>query len=197
MSTEIESTTTRPAIRSLAIGRLRHWLRREDGSSTVEFVILFPIFIIIFLATFEAGMLMVRQVMLDRGTDITVRALRLGQLAPRDEGDSIHNLLKRNVCSLAGILPDCMNNLMIELRPVSTVTWTPLTANPTCIDKDAIVQPVTNPVFGQQNEMMLVRVCARVKPYFEPHAWIFLNPAGPDGWNSLVSTTAFVNEPRG
>lgn len=182
--------------------RVRRWrsallprfMRREDGNATVEFVIIFPVFMLIFMSTFDVGMLMVRQVMLDRGVDITVRALRLGQLTPEDEEDSVHELLKRNVCSIAGILPDCMNKVLIELSPVDNVSWTPLTPNPTCVDVDADVQPVTNPVFGGQNEMMLVRVCALMKPMFPTTGLGLMLPDIGD-YYALVATSAFVNEP--
>ncbi|MEM6374260.1 MAG: TadE family protein, partial [Pseudomonadota bacterium] len=134
------TTTSKPA----AKGLFRRFFRREEGSSTVEFVILFPIFMTIFISTFDVGMLMVRQVMLDRATDISVRALRLGSWDTPTQ-----DRMKRNICNIAGILPDCMNNLMIELRPVSTSTWSPLPASPTCVDKDAIIQPVTTFDGGQ------------------------------------------------
>lgn len=174
--------------------RWRRFARREDGAVTVDFVIVFPVFILFFLCTFEVGMTMVRQVMLDRGVDITVRALRLGQLEVESSSDTIHELLKRNICSLSGILPKCMDNLLIELQPVAA-GWTPLATSPTCIDKDAVVQPVTNPNFGQQNEMMLVRVCALVKPMFVT-SFMAQKMAEPQGeWFPLVATSAFVNEP--
>jgi Flp pilus assembly protein TadG len=172
-------------------GRLRRWLRRENGNSTIEFVIIFPIFMTIFISTFEAGMMMVRQVMLDRATDISVRALRLGSWAT-----PTHEQLKRNICGLAAILPDCMNSVLVELRPVSTTTWTPLPANPTCIDRDAIIQPVTTFDGGQQNEMMLVRVCVLVKPMFPTTGLGLRLPEEGEDYYSLVSTSAFVNEPR-
>jgi len=144
----------------------------------------------IFISTFDVGMQMVRQVMLDRATDISVRALRLGSWdTPTQER------MKRNICNIAGILPDCMANLLIELRPTSTETWAPLPANPTCVDKNAVIQPVTSFDGGQQNEMMLVRVCARVKPMF-PTTGIGLKLKEDGEWFSLVSTSAFVNEPR-
>ena len=171
--------------------RLRRRLRREEGNSTIEFVIIFPIFMTIFISTFEAGMLMVRQVMLDRATDISVRALRLGSWAT-----PTHEQLKRNICNLSAILPDCMNSVLIELRPVSTTTWTPLPSNPTCVDKDALIQPVTTFDGGQQNEMMLVRVCALVKPMFPTTGLGLRLPEEGDDYYALVSTSAFVNEPR-
>lgn len=169
---------------------VRRKAREEDGNSTIEFVILFPVFMIIFSSAFEAGLLMVRQVMLDRATDIAVRGLRLGTWQPPEHDD-----LKRNVCNLAGILPDCMNNMMIELRPVSMVTWTPLPPNATCVDKENEIQPVVDFTGGIQNEMMLVRVCALAKPLFPATGLGLQLPRVDAEHYALVSTSAFVNEP--
>ena len=41
---------------------ISRFLRTEDGTATVEFVIVFPIIIIIFVAAFETAMLLTRQV---------------------------------------------------------------------------------------------------------------------------------------
>ena len=52
---------------------LRRFLRAEDGSGTLEFAVLAPVFLGLFLSTFELGMLLARQMMLDRGIDLAVR----------------------------------------------------------------------------------------------------------------------------
>ncbi|MFV2034455.1 MAG: TadE/TadG family type IV pilus assembly protein, partial [Halocynthiibacter sp.] len=41
---------------------LRRFRRGEKGNVTIEFVIIFPVFMIIFLSAFEAGVLMTRWV---------------------------------------------------------------------------------------------------------------------------------------
>lgn len=174
-----------------AFERLRSLGRREDGNTTIEFVFLFPFFIIIFVSAFESGMLMLRQVMLERAVDDSVRGLRLGTWTP-----PTHAQLKTQICDLAAIIPDCDNTILIELQPVNTTTWQPLSTNPTCVDRSEAIQPVTTFEAGQENEMMLVRVCAVFKPLF-PHSGLGLRlPKDGNGDYSLVSTTAFVNEPR-
>lgn len=170
--------------------RARRQARRENGNSSIEFVIIFPVFMILFISAFEAGMLMVRQVMLDRATDISVRALRLGTWSTPTQ-----HQLKRNICNIAGILPDCMNNMLIELTPVSTETWAPLPKRPTCVDKDEPMQPVVVFLGGQQNEMMLVRVCALAKPIFPMTGLGLQLPRHDPDHYALISTSAFVNEP--
>lgn len=49
---------------------------RQDGSATIEFVILFPGLMMLFLMGFEAGYYMVRNVSLERAVDMTVRDVR-------------------------------------------------------------------------------------------------------------------------
>jgi len=168
----------------------RRAARREEGSASVEFVILFPMFMILFVSCFESAMLMTRQVMLERAVDLSVRGLRLGTWTP-----PTHTDLKKNICRLAGIIPDCMNVILVELRPVSTETWSPLNNSPTCVDRSQAIQPVTTVDGGLDNEMMLVRACVKVKPLFPATGLGMILPK--DGWNSyaLVSTSAFVNEP--
>lgn len=170
--------------------RLTRFRRREEGNSTIEFVILFPIFIIIFMSCFEMGMLMTRQVMLERALDLSVRDLRLGNWKP-----PTHDELKRTVCNRAGIIPDCMNSMLIELQPVSKSSWTPLPKQATCNDRSAPIQPVTTFNGGAENEMMIVRACAIMKPWFVATSLGLRLPL-VDGENyAIVSSSAFVNEP--
>ncbi|MCO6381593.1 MAG: pilus assembly protein [Vannielia sp.] len=170
--------------------RLRQFRKREEGNSTIEFVILFPIFIVVFMSCFEMGMLMTRQVMLERAVDLSVRDLRLGHWSP-----PTHDELKRTICNRAGIIPDCMNSMLIELQPVKKDTWTPLPKQATCNDKSAPVQPVTAFNGGDENEMMIVRACAIMKPWFTATAYGLKLPL-VDGENyAIVSSSAFVNEP--
>ena len=47
------------------LGRfLRRFRRREDGNPTVEFVVVFPVFMILMVSAVESGLLMTRQMML-------------------------------------------------------------------------------------------------------------------------------------
>lgn len=164
--------------------------RCENGTATVEFVILFPVFISIFGSAFEAGLLTTRQVMLERATEVAVRDLRLGlgTVATYDE-------LKARVCNVAGIIPDCMSALHIELAPISTATWDMRTGATECIDRDEDITPVTSFTQGGSNELMLVRVCAVVRP-MSPMTGLGLRlPKVNTSDYALVAASAFVNEP--
>lgn len=181
-------------IRALLTGlcaRMRRGARDEGGSATLPFIILFPMFILIVISSIEMGLLTVRHVMLERGLDMSVRGLRLGSWT-----NPTHDDLKRSICRNAGIIPDCMNSLLVELRPVDKSTWEPLNAATTCVDRSRAVQPVTvfNP--GVSDEMMLIRACIKVSP-MAPMTGLGMGlPKDAAGQYALVSSTAFVNEPR-
>lgn len=175
--------------------RFKVWLRRsareEGGTSTVPFVLFVPLFMTMVMSSTEMGTLLFRQVMLERGLDMTVRDLRLGTWVPATSTD-----LKRRICNYAGIIPSCMNALLVELRPVSKATWAPLSSGPVCVDRSAAVQPVTTFIAGTSNDLMLVRACVKFVPIFPTNGFGFGMPKDNTGAYALVSSTAFVNEPR-
>lgn len=168
----------------------RLW-RREDGSVTIEFCILFPAFIVIFVSAVDAGVLTMRQMMLDRAVDVAVRGLRLGMWLPLTRDD-----LKSQICAHTAIIPNCEESLLVELRRVSTDDWIMPTTSAKCVDRDEDIQPVTTFTAGDSGDMMLVRVCAILDPMF-PTTGIGLQlPKDASGGYALVARSAFVNEPN-
>lgn len=168
----------------------RRLTRQEEGTATIEFVLFFPVFLTVFMSAFESGLLMTRQVMLERAMDVSIRNLRLGSW-----DNPTPELLKQTICDWATVFPDCMDVMMLELRPVSTVTWTPLDPNITCVDRNEEIQPLVEFDAGSENEMMLVRACAVFDPIF-PLTGLGLNlPLDASGGYQLAATSAFVNEP--
>ena len=185
---------------------LRRFRRSEDGSNTIEFCILFPAFLAIMLSSIEAGVMMVRNVMLERGTDIAVRDLRLGQPTP-----PTYDEFKQTICDNAVIFPDCDDLIQVELQPVSTETWAPLNGAANCINESTHlaetnpINPIDDTTYlqGGNNELMLVRVCGLFTPFF-PTTTLGMqmpryDPNPLDEVDSvkyaLVVTSAFVNEP--
>lgn len=165
-------------------------LRREDGTASMEFVIMVPIILTIFMSSFECGLLMTREILLEESVDMTMRELRLGHYP------LITNvLLKKEICKRTLIFPDCETNIQIEFDQVNTTTWTMPTNAVTCVNNSTPVEPVTTPVTGQQNDMMLVRVCVSLPAMF-PGMGMALN-MGTDklGNYRLEATSAFVVEP--
>lgn len=173
--------------------RLRWFLRHEDGTANVEFVLMIPLLLTLFMASFEAGLFSLRQTMLERAVDIAMRDLRLGTLGAAPD----HADLKQAICANASILSACGSDLKVSLEQVSMDTWTmPATAT-VCRDRASDIDPVTtlDPTPGAREELMLVRVCLRADAMF-PTTGIAagLDLDGADGYR-LVAISAFVNEP--
>jgi len=174
---------------------LRRLRKNEDGNATIEFVMVFPMVFILFLSSFETGLMMIRQVVLERAVDTTVRELRLGYI-PSPTQEKLRNI----ICKRAALISsECRDTLLIELRPVSTVTWEPLSSDTTCKNRNTTIHPTPPDDFvkaGSSNEMVLVRVCAIIKPLFPTTKMgMALNRDGLGGY-ALVASSAFVNEPR-
>ena len=169
---------------------LRRFLRATEGTATVEFVIVFPVLLMLLFQSIEAGWIMVRYTMLQRAVDVTVRELRLGHL-PNPTNDS----LRTAICSLTTDITNCSSSLMIELKPIDTATYAMPSANAPCVDRTAKIQPVTTVQQGGGDNLMLIRVCAVIDPLF-PYTGLGLAlPKDASGGIDLVAASAFVNEP--
>ena len=110
---------------------LRRLRRAQDGSGTIEFALLAPLFIGLFLSTFELGMLLTRQMMLDRALDIAVREVRLGRLS----GD-VHQGIKDIVCARARVIPKCDLRLTLAMTVVDPRAWNGVEPPVRCRDRD-------------------------------------------------------------
>jgi hypothetical protein len=170
----------------------RAWtgFRSEDGSASMEFVLVIPLMMAVFMASFESGLLMVRAIMLEQAVDMTMRELRLGHYPL-----VTHDTLKTEICSRTVIFPNCVDQIMVEMQRVSTTTWALPDHPVTCVDREEEIQPVTALQIGQQNDMMVVRVCITQDAMF-PGTGIALDmELDAQGGYGLVTTTAFVTEP--
>lgn len=171
--------------------RIWQAVRREDGTASIEFVILFPPIMILFLSSFEVSVLMLRSTIFEKAMSTTVRELRLGIVNPKTAAE-----LKSTLCARAALLPECMDSMKVELVPISTTSWTFPSAKIQCIDKEANINPAVTVNFGQANDLMLVRACAKVDPFFVSTPWVMdLLPVDGAGEYAVVAASSFVNEP--
>lgn len=169
---------------------LRRFRRKEDGSASVEFVVVFPAFMILFVSAFESGLLMTRHVMLERGLDMAVRAVRIGTIDP-----VTHDQIKTMICNGAGVIPDCMNQVKVEMRPIDPRAWSNIPLEADCIDRDEANNPTRNFANGGENQLMVVRACALFDPIFPTTGLGAQLPRKSGGAYALVSSSAFVMEP--
>lgn len=171
--------------------RMRRFFRREDGTATIEFCILFiPMFSMVIMAA-ELGMIHTRYAMLERAVDATVRDIRLGTgTAPS------HDQIRDVICGRAGYIDDCENDLRIEMVLLDPFQWTNPPTDVDCIDETEEVNDPREFANGGSNQLMFMRVCAKYDPIL-PHIGM------ADHWTldgagqyALVTTSAFVQEPR-
>lgn len=172
---------------------LIHSLRSDQsGAASVELVLVFPIFFMVFVSAFEVAMMNARAVMLERATDIVVRDLRLNASGTDPDYDTILT----NVCNLTMMIPDCAQTVKIQMNPVDQDNWTTMPSEVDCIKRDEDIEPVIQFVNGQENELMLVRVCAVLDPFFPTVGIGRSMPKDSSGGYIVIASSAFVNEPN-
>lgn len=175
--------------------RLRDHIRRfrqhEAGTTTVEFVITLPLILMFLLSSIDYGVVMLRQVFMDRAVDIAVRQVRLGNVR-----GSAANEFRQLICSNTFLIGNCTDVLTVELRPVDTLTWSGLDDPAQCVNREADLEPVLAFIPGGGNqELMLIRVCAVVDPFLDITGLTLGLPQDNSGGYHIVSHAAFANEP--
>lgn len=165
--------------------------KREDGSSTIELVIILPVYITMFLMSYEGGRISLNHVMLERGLDLTVRDVRIGQMS-----DPTHTELKEQICDYARIIPDCINQLQLEMIRKDVREWgNDLDGAIQCVDRALDVQPAVRFTNGENNELMVLQVCSLFDPVV-PSSGIGRGiPKESGSAYALVASSAFVMEP--
>ena len=177
---------------------LRDFRDAEDGVVTLEFVIIFPIFFFFFLMTVESGIISFQHFRLERAVDLTVRDIRIGNLQDPTRQDMLDG-----ICGRAGSIPNCEDELQIELLVNDLRNWQTVSDTVECINRGA-APPALDSVLptGDDNELMYMRVCARIDPLMPTtglgKAIVDANSdSAAAGSYALVSTAAFVIEPIG
>ena len=117
--------------------RLHRFLADEGGNASVEFVIVFPVYLALMLMSIELGLTTLRHTLLERGLDIAVRDIRLGTgTAPQ------HDQIKQMICDNAMFIRNCDQNLRLEMRPVDIHNFATLDATADCTDSAEPTKPV-------------------------------------------------------
>lgn len=173
---------------TLALRRLR---RNETGNATVEFVIWFPLYLMILFASIEAGVMMMRNAIFQHSVDLLVRDLRLGNI-----DNPTHTRLKERLCSKPLMMKNCMTDLRLELIPIDTATWNLPTGPVTCVDRSQTIDPVVSIDPGARNRPVLIRVCAIYDAIYPTTALGMNLDLDESGGYRMAVVSAFVNQPR-
>jgi hypothetical protein len=163
--------------------------KNEDGSSSIEFIIVFPVIMWFVLTTFEMGLIATRMVMLEHGLDMAARDIRLGS-----PDVATHDGLKRRVCEHAQVLNNCERDLILEVVQMDLNSSYPQN-EPNCIDRTGEIEPTISFTPGGRSRIMFVRACVIIDPLFPSHNITLGLPRDSTGGLQLVAFTAFMNEP--
>lgn len=177
--------------RGLLARLLRRAWRRQEGASTVEFAILVPLFMALFLAGVEAGIVMTRHAMLERGLDLAMRQLRLGRVAPVNT-----DTLRSAVCSQTVMIPNCQTDLLVELRRLPNQNPVLPADTAPCVNRAEQTVPAVQLTPGVEHDLILVRVCLIYDPLFPTSGWGLGLPVDASGGFRMAAASAYVNEPR-
>jgi len=174
---------------------IRHFRSAERGNVTVEFALVFPVFIMILTSSVEMGMITVRQTLLERGLDIAMREVRVGTGT-----NFTHDQVRGMICDGAVVFKDCEANLRLEMIPNDPRNYTPLPNQVDCVQHAAggsdALNPVRNFTAGQSNELMIVRACMLYEPVFPTSQLALERTTDANGKSALVAVSAFTQEPR-
>ena len=193
---------TRPSF----LSRFRRIRNNEDGSTTVEFVILFPIYIFLFCSAFEVGMYLLRGILLERGLDLTVRTVRIGIYPPGWSTPLVRADLKGDICNNTPVITNCAESLNLELINIETLRTTPnpgftaANASVECVDRgDDEFEPVNSWQPGSRNDVVIIRACWIYDPFFPTFGIAAEAPVeaikDSKGGVMVVAASAFAVEP--
>lgn len=172
------------------LNHVRRFRAGSDGSATVEFVIVFPVVISMLIMGAEAGFTAVQRISLERGVDIAVRDIRLGNLP---EGTT-HDEFRSRICDRVIALTNCEERLLLELRVINTNSWQLPDDQSACIDLEESIVPVTPFTVGAGENVMYLRACYLVSPIFPTTTLGLQLPLDSSGMFALRTSTGFVNE---
>ncbi len=170
--------------------RLRAFRAEEDGSGTLEFILILPFYLLLFTSAYEGGVLSTRHVMLERGLDVTVREVRIGWL-----DDPTNDNLSARICEVASIIPDCLDNIRLEMMVREPRNFANI-GDIDCVDRSITNQPAV--VFnntGDNNELMILRACVLFDPMLPTSGLGKHIPKKSGSAYALVATASYVMEP--
>ncbi len=172
---------------------IRSFVTQNDGSASAEVALLLPAFMFIFMMSFDAGRISLNHVMLERGVDLTVRQIQIGNMT-----DPTLENIKQEICDNARIIPDCTGSLQIEMIVMDMRNWDEdaIAGTARCIDRNQDVQPAVSFTNGGNNQLMVLRVCSLFDPELPGGALgrQMAENSGLGGY-ALSASAAFVMEP--
>lgn len=177
---------------------LRRFIRDERATSTMEFIIMFPVIMLLFVAVFETGIILSRQVLLERSLDGAVRILRLAEGGLRNaRGETLTARdIEIAICQNTQSIPNCLETLVVEVTVINQTSYAMPDRDIACVNRqETAIAPLNQFQQGIGNDLVLIRTCAVIDRIL-PFSGFALNLARDDtGGLHMVAASAFVNEP--
>lgn len=172
--------------------RLRRFRRDENGAAPVlEFVIMFPLLIMLLLSAFELSIYAFRQNWLDRGLDLAVRDIRLNTGA-----NYTHAQVKQMICDNSNFLADCTSHLKLEMNPVDPRGFVAFAGSADCVDTTGPLTPSRSFVHGAEHTLMIMRACYLYDPVFPRIGMGEAMTKDGNQYYPLIAVSVFVQEPN-
>lgn len=166
---------------------LKKFSRNEDGSAVIPFAIWFPVFIMFMVSGIELGTISLRHTNLERAVDLTSRYFRLNPGQPVND-----RAIANRICNLARSLPDCQQNIRVQLEMVDLRAGERPTPLESCTNRNSRPELV---VLGENQEIAFFKVCYRYRT-ITGVGYLGNVIASENGdFVSLVSSSAFIIEP--
>lgn len=172
------------------LSKFLRFKRDEGGFVTLEFAIMFPLLIGVFMSSVEMAFVTMQHSMVERSLDLTVREIRLGTgTVPQ------HNVIKDKICAGAPLVKNCSTSLKLEMVPLNLRAWAAPNSTADCTDVQTPAKPVRAFVAGNKNELMLLRACVKYQPIMPNFGLGLAMRKDGSGYAAIVSMSAFVQEP--
>ena len=94
------------------------------------------------------------------------------------------------------MIPNCENALRLEMVRIDLRDTVSMPGTADCSDSSEEVQPVRSFVNGQENELMILRACAKFDPIFPTTGLGKQLKKDGAGQFALIAMSAFVQEPE-
>lgn len=161
----------------------------RKGSAAIEFAFIAPVFFVLLMGTFEAGIMFFSQSVLQNAVTTLGRQIRTGQ---DSNGGVTQAQFRTNICNMVTPLIACDSNLQIDVESFSSGYGSVSYASPLNTDK-TLNSNLNNYSIGNACDVVLVRAFYTMPIYTPALTWFLVNMAGN---KHLVSAaTAFRNEP--
>lgn len=168
------------------LGNIRSYVRKKDGSTSLEFALLFIPYLLLTLGTIELSLMFTAGTLLEGATGNASRLIRTGQI--QQSNLDPQEMFRDALCDYATVLVNCNE---IDVEVVQLDSFADAANNvPTFDDDGNLVSQGFAP--GGSNDRVLIRIAYRYR-VITPMVGTLL--AGEDGERLFMSTLVLQTEP--